>query len=187
VAELDRETTACCSTGTQDTCCAPSEKEGCCAEGQTLCGCDGPQEDVREHVRARYAAAAGAISQEGTAASAGLGVEDRDGREVFGGSLYEEADRQEAPVAGSLGCGVPTAVADLAAGETVLDLGSGAGADVLISARRVGPTGKAIGLDMTDEMLALARRNAERAGVENVEFRAVTSSRSRSRTRASTS
>ena len=70
----------------------------------------------------------------------------------------------------SLGCGVPTAVADLHEGETVLDLGSGAGADVLISARRVGPTGKAIGLDMTDEMLELARANAAEAGVENVEF-----------------
>jgi ubiquinone/menaquinone biosynthesis C-methylase UbiE len=70
----------------------------------------------------------------------------------------------------SLGCGVPTAVADLHEGETVLDLGSGAGADVLISARRVGPTGKAIGLDMTDEMLELARANAAQAGVENVEF-----------------
>ena len=70
----------------------------------------------------------------------------------------------------SLGCGVPTAVAELQEGETVLDLGSGAGADVLISARRVGPTGKAIGLDMTDEMLELARANAAEAGVENVEF-----------------
>jgi arsenite methyltransferase len=70
----------------------------------------------------------------------------------------------------SLGCGVPTAVADLQEGETVLDLGSGAGGDVLISAQRVGPTGRAIGLDMTDEMLELARRNAADAGVENVEF-----------------
>ena len=76
----------------------------------------------------------------------------------------------DAAVAASLGCGVPTAVADLHEGETVLDLGSGAGADVLISARRVGPTGKAIGLDMTDEMLALARANAAAAGVENAEF-----------------
>ena len=74
----------------------------------------------------------------------------------------------EAAFDASLGCGVPTAVADLHAGETVLDLGSGAGADVLISARRVGPAGRAIGLDMTDEMLALARANA--AGVKNVEF-----------------
>jgi len=73
-------------------------------------------------------------------------------------------------VAASLGCGVPTAVADLHPGETVLDLGSGAGADVLISARRVAPGGRAIGLDMTDEMLALARANAAAAGVENAEF-----------------
>src|SRR5436190_1040936 len=73
-------------------------------------------------------------------------------------------------VGASLGCGVPTAVADLHQGETVLDLGSGAGADVLISARRVGATGKAIGLDMTDEMLELARANAAEAGVTNVEF-----------------
>ena len=76
----------------------------------------------------------------------------------------------KAAVEASLGCGVPTAVADLHEGETVLDLGSGAGADVLISARRVGPTGKAIGLDMTDEMLELARANATEAGVTNVEF-----------------
>jgi ubiquinone/menaquinone biosynthesis C-methylase UbiE len=90
---------------------------------------------------------------------------------VFGSELY--ADTEDAPdsaVSASLGCGVPTAVADLHEGETVLDLGSGAGADVLISARRVGATGKAIGLDMTDEMLELARANAAEAGVENVEF-----------------
>src|SRR5439155_24863889 len=89
-------------------------------------------------------------------------------------SLYEDghapAEVPQALVA-SLGCGVPTAVADLREGETVLDLGSGAGADVLISARRVGPSGTAIGLDMTDEMLELARRNAREAGLENVEFR----------------
>ena len=80
------------------------------------------------------------------------------------------AGAPEAAVAASLGCGVPTAVADLHPGETVLDLGSGAGADVLISAKRVAPGGRAIGLDMTDEMLALARANAAAAGVENVEF-----------------
>jgi ubiquinone/menaquinone biosynthesis C-methylase UbiE len=92
---------------------------------------------------------------------------------VFGSALYESAEAARAParaVAASLGCGVPTALADLREGETVLDLGSGAGADVLISARRVGPTGRAIGLDMTDEMLALARENAQEAGVANVEF-----------------
>jgi SAM-dependent methyltransferase len=90
---------------------------------------------------------------------------------VFGSVLYGETeDVPDSAVSASLGCGVPTAVADLHEGETVLDLGSGAGADVLISARRVGATGKVIGLDMTDEMLELARRNAAAAGVENVEF-----------------
>jgi ubiquinone/menaquinone biosynthesis C-methylase UbiE len=92
---------------------------------------------------------------------------------AFGSALYDEANAERIPVAAvmaSLGCGVPTAVAELRDGETVLDLGSGAGADVLISARRVAPSGRAIGLDMTDEMLELARRNAAEAGVENVEF-----------------
>jgi arsenite methyltransferase len=118
--------------------------------------------DIREKVRERYAAAA-------TGSSSGC----CDGpTEGFGHSLYEsEGDAApQAAVAASLGCGVPTAVADLHDGETVLDLGSGAGADVLISARRVGETGRAIGLDMTDEMLALARANAAEAGVDNVEF-----------------
>jgi SAM-dependent methyltransferase len=98
---------------------------------------------------------------------------DKQGRAVFGADLYgpDATDgAPEAAVAASLGCGVPTAVADLYPGEVVLDLGSGAGADVLISARRVAPGGKAIGLDMTTEMLDLARRNAAEAGVDNVEF-----------------
>ena len=97
---------------------------------------------------------------------------DKSGTEVFGRALYDtEADAAtKAAVDASLGCGVPTAVADLHDGETVLDLGSGAGADVLISARRVAPSGRAIGLDMTDEMLELARANAREAGVDNVEF-----------------
>ena len=94
-------------------------------------------------------------------------------REAFGSGLYETEDRDALPDAAqlaSLGCGNPTAVADLHEGEVVLDLGSGGGIDVLLSARRVGPTGKAYGLDMTDEMLDLARRNQREAGVENVEF-----------------
>ena len=97
---------------------------------------------------------------------------DKHGNEVFGQVLYDDAGDPalKAAVDASLGCGVPTAVADLHEGETVLDLGSGAGADVLISARRVGPSGKAIGLDMTDEMLELARQNAADAGIANVEF-----------------
>jgi arsenite methyltransferase len=119
--------------------------------------------DVREMVRERYAAAAQA---ETPGCSCGPTT-------VFGGGLYDAVETDEVPAAAvnaSLGCGVPTAVADLHEGETVLDLGSGAGADVLISARRVGPTGRAIGVDMTDEMLSLARANAREAGVENVDF-----------------
>jgi SAM-dependent methyltransferase len=88
-------------------------------------------------------------------------------------NLYEQGQTAELPreaVAASLGCGNPTALADLAPGETVLDLGSGGGIDVLLSARRVGPTGRAYGLDMTDEMLALARENQRKAGVANAEF-----------------
>ena len=92
---------------------------------------------------------------------------------MFGSALYERGETDAGTAAAldaSLGCGIPTAVADLHEGETVLDLGSGAGADVLISARRVGPTGRAIGVDMTNEMLVLARSNAAAAGVQNVEF-----------------
>ena len=121
--------------------------------------------DIRETVRERYAAAA-------TGASC-CEVAYEPGGEVFGDALYAPAEAEGATgeaVAASLGCGVPTAVADLREGEIVLDLGSGAGADVLISARRVGPTGKAYGLDMTDEMLALARANAAKAGAGNAEF-----------------
>jgi arsenite methyltransferase len=136
--------------------------------------------DIREQVRERYAAAAKAaghsISCGCDPASAftepDMSPTDKSGTEVFGRALYDtEADAAtKAAVDASLGCGVPTAVADLHDGETVLDLGSGAGADVLISARRVAPRGRAIGLDMTDEMLELARSNAREAGVTNVEF-----------------
>jgi arsenite methyltransferase len=95
------------------------------------------------------------------------------GADPITANLYESAQTAEVPdtaVQASLGCGNPTALAQLHAGETVLDLGSGGGIDVLLSAKRVGPTGKAYGLDMTDEMLALARENQRKAGVENVEF-----------------
>lgn len=125
-------------------------------------------EDLRETVRARYAAAATSTSCCGSAPE---DLEnDADGTPVFGASLYNGDDAGEPALAGSLGCGVPTAVADLHPGETVLDLGSGTGGDVLISARRVGPTGRVIGLDMTTEMLELARANAAAAGVTNVQF-----------------
>jgi arsenite methyltransferase len=124
--------------------------------------------DIREAVRERYSAAAKAAA----ALPRPLVVTGADQRGLCGASLYDdEADEvPTAAVDASLGCGVPTAVADLSEGETVLDLGSGAGADVLISGRRVGPTGRAIGLDMTDEMLELAQRNATEAGARNVEF-----------------
>ena len=172
--------TACCTPAAQETCCEPSEKASCCgASHDDGCGCSAGSvqtptitatatvAQVRETVRERYAAAAIAAAS----GRACCGPADDVG--VFGASLYGDSDASDAPEAAinaSLGCGVPTAVADLHEGETVLDLGSGAGADVLISARRVGPRGRAIGLDMTDEMLELARANAGRAGVENVEF-----------------
>jgi arsenite methyltransferase len=132
--------------------------------------------EIREEVRRRYAAAAGTatdpIAEEGCCGGGGCGSSDAGGA-VFGGGLYEKDSTAEVPeeaFAASLGCGNPTAVAQLHEGETVLDLGSGAGADVLLSARRVGPTGTAYGLDMTDEMLELARANAAKAGVANAEF-----------------
>jgi arsenite methyltransferase len=126
--------------------------------------------DIREIVRQRYAAAA--VGERGRTACCAEEAEHCCGG-VFGEGLYRAGEAQGAPreaIAASLGCGVPTAVADLHEGETVLDLGSGAGADVFISARRVGPAGRAIGLDMTDEMLLLARQIAASAGAANVEF-----------------
>jgi arsenite methyltransferase len=128
--------------------------------------------DIRELVRDRYAAAARALGEGGPRAGCcgELRTTGAGGAEVFGGALYDAGDVPEAALGASLGCGVPTAVADLHAGQTVLDLGSGAGADVIISARRVGPAGRAIGLDMTDEMLALARANAAAAGAANADF-----------------
>src|SRR5205823_14549293 len=103
----------------------------------------------------------------------GIEIPDACGDATFGPGVYGVEDREVLPDAAklaSLGCGNPTALAELKEGETVLDLGSGGGIDVLLSARRVGPTGKAYGLDMTDEMLALARENQRNAGVANVEF-----------------
>ncbi len=126
--------------------------------------------DLRETVRERYAAAAVKVTEGGTAC---CGPQPVEVDENFGSTLYAASDRDALPadaVAASLGCGNPTAVADLHEGERVLDLGSGGGIDVLLSARRVGPAGKAYGLDMTDEMLALALANAEKAGASNVEF-----------------
>ena len=180
MAELSTPDSSCCGPEAQATCCEPSEKQACCAPDAAAgsCGCsagEAPETDIRETVRERYAAAARAIAEtQSTSCGCGpVSTVDSRGAQVFGSTLYgarEADDATATAVQASLGCGVPTAVADLREGETVLDLGSGAGADVLISARRVGPTGKAIGLDMTDEMLALARQNAEQAGAKNVEF-----------------
>jgi arsenite methyltransferase len=155
--------------------------------------------DIREQVRDRYAQAARAFGGESVADRSPAGCcgeplinetvagccDDSSSSSAapggccgstnvsFGPELYEIADRSSVPqsaVLASLGCGNPTAVADLRPGETVLDLGSGAGIDVLLSAQRVGPSGKAYGIDMTDEMLALALANKAKAGSDNVEF-----------------
>src|SRR4051794_5224298 len=126
--------------------------------------------DLRETVRQRYAAAAVQVTEGGSAC---CGPEPVEVDENFGSTLYAADERDTLPaeaVAASLGCGNPTAVAELREGERVLDLGSGGGIDVLLSARRVGPTGKAYGLDMTEEMLALALANTAKAGATNVEF-----------------
>jgi SAM-dependent methyltransferase len=129
---------------------------------------------LREEVRRRYAEMAVAVT-EGSSCDCGSGAccEGETASEDFGRSLYTLEQRGELPDAAalaSLGCGNPTAVAELNEGETVLDLGSGGGIDVILSARRVGPTGLAYGLDMTDEMLALARKNATEAGITNAIF-----------------
>jgi SAM-dependent methyltransferase len=139
------ETTSCCGP----TCCAP--------EGAT----------VKEAVQDKYGAAARNVkSYKASCCTTAK-------QDPITSDLYDEAEKGALPaeaVLASLGCGNPTALAELRAGEVVLDLGSGGGIDVLLSARRVGPTGKAFGLDMTDEMLELARENQRKAGVDNVEF-----------------
>ncbi len=146
-------------------------------------------QEIREHVRDRYAAAALSVVSGSSASCCGpwegprtsccgpsdalSAISDTEEGEVFGAALYTPGETDGLPeeaVLASLGCGNPLAVAELREGERVLDLGSGGGIDVLLSARRVGPTGFAYGLDMTDEMLALARANAAKAGAANVEF-----------------
>ena len=184
MAELtDPETTddaaaSCCSTEAQATCCEPSDKAECCGESAAGGGCGCSAErlveqpgDIREAVRARYAAAATSVAEGGSCCDSNAILSDQEAA-VFGAGLYGDTGDELPDTATmvSLGCGNPTAVAALEDGEAVLDLGSGGGIDVLLSARRVGPTGKAYGLDMTDEMLALARENQRKAGVENVEW-----------------
>src|SRR5436305_6434967 len=141
----DTETTSCCGP----TCCTP------------------PGATVKEAVQAKYGAAARNVkSYKASCCTTAK-------QDPITSDLYDDAEKSGLPaeaVLASLGCGNPTALAELNAGEVVLDLGSGGGIDVLLSARRVGPTGKAFGLDMTDEMLELARKNQAEAQVPNVEF-----------------
>jgi arsenite methyltransferase len=129
-------------------------------------------ENIKEVVKQRYGQAALRV-QGGSTSCCGSDPAVGGGRDPITSNLYSTQQSGEVPeqaMQASLGCGNPTALAQLNSGETVLDLGSGGGIDVLLSARRVGPKGKAYGLDMTDEMLALARENQKKAGVSNVEF-----------------
>ena len=130
-------------------------------------------EELREEVRKRYAESARAVAAGGGCGCGSGSCCDGEQPAAFGEALYTAEQRGELPevvTLASLGCGNPTAVAELREGEVVLDLGSGGGIDVILSAKRVGPTGLAYGLDMTEEMLALARENASGAGVSNVIF-----------------
>ncbi len=129
-----------------------------------------PEANIKEVVRERYAEAARNVRARGSCCGAGAALADAN---PITSNLYADAEKGALPeeaVLASLGCGNPTTLAELRGGDTVLDLGSGGGIDVLLSARRVGPTGKAYGLDMTDDMLALARENQQKAGANNVEF-----------------
>ena len=133
-------------------------------------------DELREEVRRRYAESARAVTEGSADGGCGSGsccAIDESEAGMFGGALYHADQHDELPDAAalaSLGCGNPTAVADLREGETVLDLGSGGGIDVILSAKRVGPTSTAYGLDMTDEMLALARQNVAQSGLTNIHF-----------------
>jgi ubiquinone/menaquinone biosynthesis C-methylase UbiE len=183
-AEQDQASaSSCCSSEAQQTCCEPSEKAACCdtAAAGGACGCavgrttTASADELRETVRERYAAAALRTSDPIEAAGCctdGAVITDEQAA-LFGAGLYADGERDELPdtaVMASLGCGNPTAMAELKDGMTVLDLGSGGGIDVLLSARRVAPTGTAYGLDMTDEMLGLAKANQAKAGIENVHW-----------------
>jgi arsenite methyltransferase len=192
MAELTADDTAgteapasgCCAPSVQASCCEPSEKEACCERGAAggSCGCAAGRtaptadaDELRETVRERYAAAAVATTDPTAVAGCcgnAAAITDEQA-ERFGAGLYADGEQDELPdtaLLASLGCGNPTAMAELREGEIVLDLGSGGGIDVLLSARRVGPTGVAYGLDMTDEMLELAKANQAKAGVENVHW-----------------
>ena len=172
---------SCCAPETQQSCCEPSEKADCCdtaaAGGSCACATSRAVDSatLRETVRERYAAAAAQVvsgEQASDCCDPGVIVTEEQA-EQLGAALYAADERDELPdtaLLASLGCGNPFAVAELQEGETVLDLGSGGGIDVLLSARRVGPSGTAYGLDMTDEMLELARVNQAKTGLTNVHW-----------------
>src|SRR6201993_3691144 len=128
---------------------------------------------IKEEVRKKYGEAASRVNSGDATCCGSRSADSIDCCDPITSNLYEQNQLGEVPdlaLKASLGCGNPTALAELKPGETVLDLGSGGGIDVLLSARRVGPSGKAYGLDMTDEMLALAEENRRKSGLENVEF-----------------
>jgi arsenite methyltransferase len=160
------------TTATQEPCCSPTCCGGSAAAAEPAPPPSPSREERIEHaVRRRYADAARAAAA-GREASCGCGCSD-EASAVFGRTLYGEGEAGGAPegaLRASLGCANPTALVDLAPGQVVLDLGSGGGIDVFLAARRVGPTGKVYGLDMTDEMLDLARANQAEAGITNAEF-----------------
>ena len=146
----------------------PQNQSSCCGGGETE-----PAQDIREVVKQRYgqavkAVVAGAKPSCCGSAATGMGGTDPITRDLYGAD--QTSGLPEEALLASFGCGNPTALAELRPGEIVLDLGSGGGIDVLLSAKRVGPTGKAYGLDMTDEMLTLAEQNKAKAGATNVEF-----------------
>jgi len=170
-------TSSCCAPAAQQSCCEPTDKAACCETSAAggSCGCAEGSDALRETVRARYAAAALATSNPTEAAgccSPDSAIITDEQAELFGRDLYggERDELPEEALMASLGCGNPTAMVDLSPGDIVLDLGSGGGIDVLLSARRVAPTGTAYGLDMTDEMLDLARANQAKAGIANVHW-----------------
>jgi arsenite methyltransferase len=169
----------CCGAEAQAECCEPTDKAECCTPESSSCDCaegEAGGEGIRDAVRSRYAAAATSVAEKTEAGESCCGSSTaltNEEAKFFGASLYDEDSQGELPdtaTMASLGCGNPTAVAELGAGETVLDLGSGGGIDVLLSAKRVGPSGKAYGLDMTDEMLAVAEENKRKSGLGIVEF-----------------
>jgi SAM-dependent methyltransferase len=146
----------------------PESESACCSGGDTT-----PAQDIREVVKQRYGQAVQAVASGAKPSCCGSAATGMGGTDPITRDLYAAEQTSGLPteaLLASFGCGNPTALAELRPGETVLDLGSGGGIDVLLSAKRVGPTGKAYGLDMTDEMLDLANKNKAKAGASNVEF-----------------